>query len=346
MDNSIEKHRLVMEIFSAIAISMLIIFLTTYFPIFGIFTAFILPMPILYFRLKLGRNSGALIMFVVFAMTFVATELFSGGGQSEITGSLQDVSDRFSISIDLLFYGSLLLTGFALGESLELRLSIEKSFIYTVISTLGVGSALFFLYALSTGQGIGSIVSGYISDNLKLTLALYEDMGMSPENIDIIENSIEAIQYVLIRMLPALITTLLVFVIWVNTLFIKKILTKKGISIAELENLNQWKAPEHLVWVVIVLVLLMIIPGKNLKIVALNCIMILMPIYFFQGIAIMSFIFERKKFPPLLKVSIYIIIAIQQIFILVIIGLGFFDTWINFRKIGILNDSDEQSLDG
>ncbi|MBF0573431.1 MAG: DUF2232 domain-containing protein [Desulfamplus sp.] len=346
MDKIREKNRLVMEIFSGIAISMLIILLTTYFPVFGLFMALILPMPILYFRLKLGRNLGALIMFTVFAMTFVATELFSGGGASGITGSLQDASDKFSISIDLLFYGSLLLTGFAFGECLELRLSIEKSFVYTVISTLAICSALFFLYALSTGQGVVSIVSDYISDNLKLTLTLYENMGMSQESIEIIENSIEAIKYVLVRMLPALITTFLVFVIWVNTLFIKKILTKKGIYLAELKNLNQWKAPEHLVWVVIFLGLLMIIPGKNVKIVAFNCIMILMPIYFFQGIAIISFIFERKNFPPLLKVSIYIIIAIQQILVLGIIGLGFFDTWINFRKIGILNNSDRQSLDG
>ncbi|MBF0378635.1 MAG: DUF2232 domain-containing protein [Desulfamplus sp.] len=346
MDKIKEKNRLIMEIVSGIAVSMLIVLVTTYFPVFGLFMALILPMPILYFRLKLGRNSGALIMFAVFAMTFVATELFSGGGSSEITGNLQGVSDRFSISIDLLFYGSLLLTGFALGECLELRLSIEKSFVYTVISTLGVCSVLFFLYALSTGQGVGSIVSEYVSDNLKLTLALYENMGMSQESIEIIENSIEAIQYVLVRMLPALITTLLVFVIWVNILFIKKILTKKGIYLAELKNLNQWKAPEHLVWFVIVLILLMIIPGKTMKIVAFNCIMILMPIYFFQGIAIISFIFERKNFPPLLKISIYIIIAIQQILVLGIIGLGFLDTWINFRKIGTLNDSDRESLDG
>ncbi|MBF0301651.1 MAG: DUF2232 domain-containing protein [Desulfamplus sp.] len=343
-----EKNRFFMEIASGIVVSMLIVFITIYMPLMGFFMATILPMPILYFRLKLGRNLGALIMFAVFVMTFAATYNFSGmnGGLSEITSNSLPKAGGLSLSIDILFYGSLLLTGFFLGEFLELRLSIEKSFVYTLISTLGISAAAFFVYAASTGQGVLSIVSGYVADNLQLTLALYENMGMSPENIQLISDSIHAIQYILVRIIPALVTILLSFVIWVNILFIKKILDKKAIHLTELQNLNQWKAQEHLVWVVIALGLLMVIPGKGIKIVAFNCIMILMIMYFFQGIAILAFIFERKKLPILLKIAIYSIIAIQQILILAIIGLGFFDTWVNFRKIGINNKPDEQSFDG
>ncbi|MBF0468560.1 MAG: DUF2232 domain-containing protein, partial [Desulfamplus sp.] len=143
--------------------------------------------------------------------------------------------------------------------------------------------------------------------------------------------------------IPALLIMMLIFVIWVNILFIKRILARKGIHLRELQELNQWKAPERLVWAAIFLGTLMFIPEKNIKIGAFNCIMILMPVYFFQGIAIVSFIFEKKKFPVLLKLFIYSIIAIQQILILVIVGLGFFDTWMNFRKIGMNNDMDGNS---
>ncbi len=342
-----EKNRLLREISSGIAISMLIVFVTIYMPILGFFMAVVLPMPALYFRLKLGRNPGALIMLVVFAMAFVAVRLFSGDSSGLSTlNSLSEVSDSFFLSIDMLFYGALLLVGFFLGEFIELRLSIEKIFVYSLISTIGVCSAAFFLYAASTGQSVVDLVSGYVAENLKLALVLYKNMGMPPESIEIISNSINAIEYLLVRMLPALILTLLSFVVWVNILFIKKILDKKGIHLIQLQNLNHWRASEYIVWVVIALVLLMIIPGKGLKITAFNCIIILMPIYFFQGVAIISFIFERKRVPLLLKISIYSIIAIQQILILAIIALGFFDTWMNFRKIGIVSDSDGQSSDG
>ena len=348
MTDLIEKNRLFRGIASGIAVSMLIVFVTIYLPVLGLFMAVILPMPILYFRLKLGRNPGALIMLAVFLITFAVIQLFLGDtiGTPEFASSMTEADVRFSISIDMLFYGLLLMTGFFLGEFIERRIPIEKSFVYTLISTVGICSAAFFLYAEITGQDILALVAGYISENLKLTLTLYQNMGMSQEHIRLISDSIEAIQYVLIRMLPAIVTTLLSFVIWVNILSIKKILNKKGIHLAEIESLNQWKAPEHLVWVVIFLGLIMFLPGKGIKIVAFNFIMIIMPVYFFQGIAIISFIFEKKKLPPLLKVAIYSIIAIQQILVLAIVGLGFFDTWMNFRKIGIINDSDGQSFDG
>jgi len=97
--------------------------------------------------------------------------------------------------------------------------------------------------------------------------------------------------------------------------------------------LKMWKIPEQIVWLAIFSAIFLLIPQNNFKIIGLNILLILMPIYFFQGIAILSFFFDKKKFPIVLRFFIYSIIAIQQIFLLLIIGLGFFDTWVNFRRI-------------
>ncbi len=311
--------RLIKDVISGTLFSSLIIFVTLFIPLLGFFMAIILPMPLLYYRLKLGRKPGAVIAAAILIIT------------AAVTGGLP---------IDMLFYGAMLLIGFFLGEFLETHISIGKTVLYTVISTASICCILFFMYAVSMGSGVFELISAYVAANLNLTMALYEDMGMPQDNIELIRQSIDTIQYVLTLLIPALIITMLTFITWVNTLFIKKILIKKGISLKELEHLNHWKAPEKLVWMVILACAFMIIPGKESKIFALNCILILMPVYFFQGIAILSFIFEKKKFPPMLRLFIYTIIAIQQIFILLIAGLGFFDTWINFRKINIIADSE------
>jgi uncharacterized protein YybS (DUF2232 family) len=71
-----------------------------------------------------------------------------------------------------------------------------------------------------------------------------------------------------------------------------------------------------------------------LKLLAVNGLMMLMTVYFFGGIAIVSFYFEKKRFPVIVRVMIYSLIAFQQIFLLLVIGLGFFDMWLNFRKAG------------
>ncbi len=75
---------------------------------------------------------------------------------------------------------------------------------------------------------------------------------------------------------------------------------------------------------------------------ALNGMVVLTIIYFFQGIAIISFYFEKKKIPMAIRTLLYGTIIIQQIFLLVIAGIGFFDVWLNFRKLGNDNNKDKQ----
>jgi uncharacterized protein YybS (DUF2232 family) len=157
---------------------------------------------------------------------------------------------------------------------------------------------------------------------------------MPQESIDLIMGSIDTIHYVLVRILPSICVALLLFVVWANILFIKTALKKKGLSLPSLENLNRWKAPEKLVWAAISLGVFLALPVKGLGLFGLNGIIVLMLVYFFQGIAIVSYFLEKKNFPVMLRVALYTIIAVQQLFLLIIVALGFFDTWINFRKLG------------
>ena len=86
-------------------------------------------------------------------------------------------------------------------------------------------------------------------------------------------------------------------------------------------------------WVVIACGLIMLFFDNPARVISLNALIILGTIYFFQGIAIVSYLFEKKGFPRRLRIVLYSLIAIQQLFLLVVIGLGFFDMWLNFRKI-------------
>jgi uncharacterized protein YybS (DUF2232 family) len=59
-----------------------------------------------------------------------------------------------------------------------------------------------------------------------------------------------------------------------------------------------------------------------------------MVIYFFQGMAIVAYFFRKKQVPRMARMVLYGLIAIQQVVMLAVVGVGFFDTWFNFRKIG------------
>lgn len=300
------------DIVSGIAITSLIFTISVYMPIIGFICSLFIPLPTLFYRSKLGRRTGAIIPIITI-MVMIAV---LGG-----------------ISIDILFFVELLLLGFVLSELIELDLSIEKTMLYACGSVIFVGIAGLLFYSNLSDKGIYAFVAEYVSKNLKLTLEIYENMGVSQDSIHMISNSLENIKYVLIRIIPALVVASTFFVSWTNLLVAKPILKSRGLFYPSFGSLKIWKAPEFLIWVIIGCGLLLLLPEKTFKIIGLNGLLIMLTVYFFQGIAIVSFYFEKKRFPRMLKVFLYSLIALQQAVLLVIIGLGLFDMWLNFRKL-------------
>ncbi|MDH3722647.1 MAG: YybS family protein [Desulfobacteraceae bacterium] len=300
------------DIISGIAVTSLIFVISVYIPIIGFFCALFIPLPTLIYRSKLGRTPGTIIP--VIAIIIMAVIL---GG----------------ISIDILFFFELLLLGFVLSELLELNLSIEKTILYACGSVIITGIICLLFYSNIAKKEIFTLVSEYVSKNLELTLSLYENMGMKQESIQMISTSLENIKYVFIRIIPALVVVSTLFISWINLLLSKSIFKNWNLFYPDFGSLKLWKAPELLVWIIIGCGILLLFSNKTFKILGLNGLLILITVYFFQGIAIVSFYFEKKKLPRLLRFFLYGLIALQQIVLLVVIGLGFFDMWLNFRKL-------------
>jgi uncharacterized protein YybS (DUF2232 family) len=300
------------DIVSGIAITSLIFAISVYIPIIGFVCSLFIPLPILFYRSKLGRSTGAIIPI----LTIIVIVAVLGG-----------------LSIDILFFVELLLLGFVLSELIERNLSIEKTMLYTCGSVIFIGIVGLFFYNNLSDKGFYALVAEYVSKNLILTLEIYENMGVSQESIHMISNSLENIEYVLIRIIPALVVASTLFVSWTNLLVAKPILKNHGFFYPSFGSLKHWKAPEFLVWGIIGCGLLLLLPERTFRFFGLNGLLILLTIYFFQGIAIVSFYFEKKKFPRMLRVFLYSLIALQQVVLILIIGLGFFDMWLNFRKL-------------
>lgn len=300
------------DIVSGIAITSLIFAVSVYLPILGVFCAIFIPLPTLFYRSKLGRTIGAVIPIIT---TIMMVSILGG------------------MSIDVLFFLELLILGFILSELMALNLSIEKTILYAAGSILVTGIICLLFYSKISDKEIYAFVSEYVSKNLDLTLAVYENMGVKQESIQMISSSLEVIEYVLIRIIPALAVASILFISWTNLLLAKPIFKNRNLFYPDFGSLKLWKAPEYFVWGVIGCALMLLLPDKTFKILGLNGLLILITVYFFQGIAIVSYYFEKKHVPRLMKFFLYSLIALQQILLLVVIGLGFFDMWLNFRKL-------------
>ncbi len=311
------------DIVNGIVITCLILAVSVFIPILGFPCALFIPLPILLYRLKLGRQMGGLMLVLI----LVAMGLILSG-----------------ISFDLLFFGELVLVGFMLGELFEKDLSIEKTIGFACGVPVIAGSALLILYINFSAADLTRLISEYVDLNLKLTMTLYKNMGMNDSTVQAFANSFDLIKYVLIRIIPALVVAAMLFVAWINVLLARPLLKRKNLSFPDFGTLNTWQSPEYLVWPAIGCGLLLFFPDKGFKMIGINGILVLMTIYFFQGIAIIAYFFEKKKLPRAFRLFFYTLIAIQQFILLLVIGLGFFDMWLNLRKLKKL-DTGNQSLD-
>ena len=279
-------------------------------PIAGLIGAAFIPVPLIYYRIKIGRSARLI------ALVTAGYVLLLGGGA------------------EFFFFGALLLIGLVMGELMERDWPLEKMAAAVCGGVLAVSAVGLWMYSLAVGQGLLEALDDGVQRQLELTLRLYREMGLPREQIAFIEDGLDVIRQIMIGMLPALVLSSSLISFWVSLLTARQVVQRRGLPFPDYGSLYCWRAPEILVWGVIVSGVLLLLPGVVVKTVGLNGLTVFTIVYFFQGIAIVAYFLQKKQVPRVARVLLYGLIAFQQVLMLVVAGVGFFDTWFNFRKIG------------
>lgn len=302
----------VKDILLGIFFCMLIISIMYMMPVMGVFAWMILPLPILFYRLKTGRQGGLVILLACLLVLVVSTGSFL---------------------LSILYFGSLLMTGFLLGECIEQHFGIEKIVLYTGVGVFIVSVGCFMAYVMTVYHGLDQFLADYAQRYKDFSAQVFvQSLALYPE-MKLDQKAIEKAGAIILKTFPAIVINSYLTMVWVNILLIKKVLRKKGIVVNSIENLNQWQAPFYLVFILIGVCIFMFLPIDAFTVLALNSLIVLIFIYFFQGIAIASFLFQKKNAPWVLRFFFYFLVAIQPIFMLIVTTAGLFDTWFNFRKL-------------
>jgi uncharacterized protein YybS (DUF2232 family) len=294
------------------AVTSLVFLAVVYLPLIGFFCLPALPVLTFYYRIVLGRKTGAIIPAITGLVIIV---VFNG------------------VRPDTLVLGGLLLLGWMLAELTEQGLTIEQIVGFGCSSVFLAGFFGLIIYGNLTGRALVPMTSAYINENLALSLQAYSEMGLPAERVQAISESLDTIGHVLVRILPALCAAGTLIMGWLTILFARMVMTKKGLGFPDLGRLNRWQAPDMLVWGVIGGGLMLLLPQTAARIIGGNLMIVLGTIYLLQGLAIMSFYFEQKALPAALMVMLYGLVVFWQPLLLGIIGLGFFDMWADVRRL-------------
>jgi uncharacterized protein YybS (DUF2232 family) len=93
-----------------------------------------------------------------------------------------------------------------------------------------------------------------------------------------------------------------------------------------------WKAPEQLVWLLILSGFVVVFADGIAAAAALNVLVILLPVYFLQGLAVIDCFFRRKAFSPVIRTIGYLLVTLVNPLPMLVTGIGVFDLWADFRK--------------
>jgi uncharacterized protein YybS (DUF2232 family) len=299
------------DVFSGVIITILFFLAFVYIPFLGIFISVFAPLPILFYYQKLGRIPCILITLIALTIAIC----FLG---------------RYQRALEIFLMVELGVIGLAFSETLQKNLSIEKTVSYSVIIILGVGTVLVYLYGAIKVVNPWHFVIQQINESVNQAVNLYQGLGMQGEQIELFKKNFADF---LIRAFPSFVVVGTVVIVWMNIL-IAKALSKTGrIRLPDFGDLSRWEAPDILVWGVIIGGLLLLSKGLMLSSIGLNMLIISLCVFFFQGIAIVSYFFHKKNIPLFLRAVGYMLIVIQQLFMLIVIGIGLFDVWADFRRL-------------
>ncbi len=207
---------------------------------------------------------------------------------------------------------------------------------YLVAAVAGVvftaaGGLLSYLFG--SWAGMTRELHESMTQHMTAALGAYEKMGLSKDSLDLLREQIPLLAQTLFQLLPGLIFLSLAFTVLINVLLLCRRFPERRAEWLSLDHLRDWKGPEPLVWALIASGFVLLAPGLDiLNELALNVLLVVAACYFAQGLAIIAFFFHKNNVPRFLRGITYVLIVFQQIFTLMVVGLGLFDLWGDFRR--------------
>jgi uncharacterized protein YybS (DUF2232 family) len=283
-------------------------------PFIGPLFILLIPLPFLYYLSKRGPGQGRKTGFISILILSLIARLI---GYPYL----------------ILFCILLGLGGLIISETFKREFKIGMTVFWGTVFMLFAGAVFLFFITLSTGTGAIQLIVGYFQTNVDRALGLYEEMGLDQQTMTQLRQFGALLNNLIAQIYPALIIIGTGFVIWINVVISKPLFRLKGIKYPDLGRAEMWYAPEFMIWGVIAAGFSLFFPISVIKFIALNTLIILLVIYVFHGLAIAMFFFNKHKIPFWARLGVYLLIMIQQIFMLVLALAGLFDQWIDFRKI-------------
>lgn len=195
-----------------------------------------------------------------------------------------------------------------------------------------LGSGGLFLYGLAVRQQVTvpTLVEGYLQGEIETALKLAGNMDLPASQAAQFEATVRHTGDLLLQAYPA--AAAVGYGLLLLTTLLGLVMAGRSSYRIPGRPFEEWKVPELWIWGLIAAGAGVLLADGTVSVAALNLLVVMLALYFLQGLAVVRYFFRSRRVPPLLRTLGYVLLATLNPLPVLVAGIGVFDLWIDFRK--------------
>lgn len=278
-------------------------------PLIGFASAFIAPAPLGLTRIRAGRT--AAVFTTLLTMLLLAVLLSP------------PIGAWYLVQCGLI---GLLVPEFSLRGMRPFR-----SILWSTAAVVTLAAILITVLSITSAVDPQLFVQKEINSGITQAAKLYEQQaGLSPQDLEVLKQGMQNVGELMLRLYPALAIINLGLVSTITLLLFSRLALRHGVAVS-LIPFKAYRTPEPLIWLLIAAGFAMLAPTPLVTTPAQNVLLVLAVLYFMQGLAVLLTFCERSSFAGTLKVLLAVALLTQPYLAGVVVIIGIFDLWGDFR---------------
>jgi len=277
----------------------------------GLVSGLLAPFPTVFCRLRYDRVTALIAILASTAM----------------------MASVFGVQAAGLYLTQCSVIGLLMPELLVRGFNAYRTISWTTAVNLLVYLLAAVAFIIGSSHNLGQLhllVVNEINGSIAQATALYEKAGVTGDELAVMKQSMATAAQLLVRIYPALMTVMLIIMTGCNVALVKRISGKLGFDL-KIGEFSTFRNPDQLVWLLIAAGFALLAGNPVITTPALNLLVVLVLIYFLQGLAVVLTIISRQGFAGMLKVGLYLMLLFQPYIAAVVAAIGIFDLWGDFR---------------
>ena len=287
-------------------------FLVMLFPPFAVILGIVAPAPIIFLSLQWGRGPGMILIALILGSLFG----FMGPGQA------------------MTFLVEYAVLALIMSETIRMRLEFDKCIFFSAVTSGILTALLLFVLVGNEESSLTEYFHQQVKEQFKEAIEAAEAGGENPAELQAVEEFAESASRMIASSYPAFILVgtfiaailnyALVRLLWIR-LYGRELFSEK--------KFYEWVIPDPPIWLLISSVLALVLAEGGIETVALNIFIVMVFLYFLQGLAITIHFLKSRNVAVVFWVILFVVMLIQPIFMGLVAGIGVFDMWVDFRKL-------------